>query len=65
MKERNEPLTAEKLEKELAEAERKLQETEKLIETVKKELSPLPLVAEGEYESGGNCCEDFDEGEGR
>ena len=51
-------LTAEKLEKELAEAEKKLEETEKLIEAVNKELEPW----EEEYEMGGNCCEDFDDG---
>ncbi|BDY13111.1 hypothetical protein [Hydrogenimonas cancrithermarum] len=52
-------LTAEKLERELDEAQRKLEEVEKLIETVEKELQPW----EEEYETGGNCCEDFDDEE--
>jgi len=52
-------LTVEKLEKELAIAQKKLEDTEKLIEEVNKELEPW----EEEYEMGGNCCEDFDEEE--
>jgi len=56
-----EELTAERLERELAEAEAKLEATEKLIETVERELAPW----EEEYETGGNCCEDTDDEEGR
>ena len=52
-------LTAEKLEKELEAAKRKLEETEKLIETVERELKPW----EEAYEEGGNCCEDDYEGD--
>ena len=40
-------------------AKRKLEETEKLIETVERELKPW----EEAYEEGGNCCEDDYEGD--
>jgi len=52
-------LTVKNLEKELANAKKKLDETEKLIEAVNKELEP----SEVEVEKGGNCCEDFDDEE--
>ncbi|WP_300368503.1 hypothetical protein [Hydrogenimonas sp.] len=55
--ENKEELTAERLEKELEKAEEKLEEAEKLIETVERELRPW----EEEYETGGNCCEDYDD----
>ncbi|WP_456401696.1 hypothetical protein [Hydrogenimonas sp.] len=54
-----EALTPRRLERELEEAQKKLEETEKLIEAVERELAPW----EEEYESGGNCCEDFDDEE--
>ncbi len=71
-REQNE-LTAEALEEELQKAQKKLEETERLIETVEEELEEqeselqkaLRRAREEEYETGGNCCEDFDEEEGR
>ncbi len=59
MKQERDELTPERLEKELEEAERKLEEAERLIEAVERELAPWE-----ESESGGDCCEDFDEKEG-
>ena len=54
-----EELTAEKLERELEEARRKLDATEKLIETVDEELKQ---PWEEEYEESP-CCEDDYEGD--
>ncbi len=53
-------ITAERLEKELKEAQEKLEKTEALIHAVEEELEK---PWEEEYEEGGNCCEDDYDGD--